>query len=280
MTAGSDRGLDGVLAYLQRSRGFDFTPYKRPSLLRRIEQRMRAVGLARADAYFERLRSDPEEAAALINAIFVNVTAFYRDASMWEVLETKVLPALAPLSAAAPIRIWSAGCASGEEPFTAAMLLAEWLGADAFHERVTIFATDVDRDALTQARRALFTTRQLDAVPAPLREKYFTRCGDGLYAFDRDLRRSVVFRPHDVINEAPIPQIDLLLCRNTLMYFNWDAQRRTIGRLEAALNSGGVLVLGPAELLCSDTLAFTPVDLERRIFQMTRKRAPLVTHLH
>jgi two-component system CheB/CheR fusion protein len=162
------------------------------------------------------------------------------------------------------MRIWSAGCASGEEAYSIAILFAEHLGLEAFRERVKIYATDVDEDALDAARHAAYTPHQVSGVPVHLLEKYFEQI-DGKYSFRSDLRRRVIFGRHDLINAAPISRIDLLVCRNTLMYLNAETQAQVLARFHFALNHGGFLLLGRAETLMMRGSAFTPVDMKRRL---------------
>jgi two-component system CheB/CheR fusion protein len=160
--------------------------------------------------------------------------------------------------------VWSAGCASGEEAYSLAMLLAERLGLPAFQERVKIYATDVDEQALAKARQALYTVREVQPVPAELLERYFERQGDD-YCVRKELRRQVIFGRHDLMQDAPISRVDVLVCRNTLMYFNAEAQARILARFHFALTDGGILFLGRAETLLSRGDLFAPVDLKRRI---------------
>jgi two-component system CheB/CheR fusion protein len=162
--------------------------------------------------------------------------------------------------------VWSAGSASGQEAYSLAVLLAETLGAEQFRQRVKIYATDVDEEALAQARTALFTEREMTGLSPTQIEEYFTPEG-GRFAFRKDLRRSVIFGRNDLVQDAPISHVDLLLCRNTLMYFNAETQSRILGRLHFALNPEGVLFLGKAEMLLSHSQLFAPVDLGRRFFR-------------
>jgi two-component system, chemotaxis family, CheB/CheR fusion protein len=171
-----------------------------------------------------------------------------------------------------PIRVWSAGCATGEEAYTLAILFAEALGADAFRSRVKIYATDVDESALSAARLARYAPRNVEGVPPDILERYF-EASDGHYVFRKDVRRSVIFGRNDLIQDAPISRIDLLVCRNTLMYFDAEAQARILGHFFFALNDGGFLCLGRAETLLTHATAFVPVNLRRRVFQKG-SRAP------
>jgi two-component system, chemotaxis family, CheB/CheR fusion protein len=273
-TTGGDGGngdLEILLDYLRRSRGFDFTGYKRTSLGRRIERRMQTVGADSYLGYLDHLEVDPEEFTHLFNTILINVTSFFRDPPAWEYLSAEILPKLAADKRDdEPIRVWSAGCASGEEAYTLAMAIAEALGPEVVRERVKIYATDVDEDALNEARQARYTDKHVDGVPPELLERYFERNGQGDgqgYVFSKELRRSVIFGRHDLIQDAPISRIDLLVCRNTLMYLNSDTQSNVLARFSFALREGGYLFLGKAEMLLAHSNLFTAVDLKRRVFR-------------
>src|SRR5215211_2935778 len=263
----ADRGLEVLLDYLRRSRGFDFTGYKRTSLSRRIEKRMQEVGADGYLGYLDHLEVDPEEFTQLFNTILLNVTGFFRDPPAWEYVADEIMPRLvAGKEADEPIRIWSAGCASGEEAYTLAMVAAGTLGPEAIRERVKIYATDVDEEALTQARQARYTAKQIEGVPPELLDRYLERNGDG-YVVSKDLRRSVIFGRHDLIQDAPISRIDLLVCRNTLMYLNSETQAHVLARFSFALREGGFLLLGKAEMLLAHSNLFTAIDLKSRVFQ-------------
>ena len=252
---------------MRDSRGFDFTGYKRTSLIRRVRHRMDAAGVETYEEYLDVLQARSDEFAALFNTILINVTAFFRDPPAWDVLKDEVIPALlAGRGPTDPIRLWSAGCASGQEAYSLAMLLAEALGPDEFRQRVKIYATDIDEDALTDARAASYDSKAVESVPADLRERYFEHAG-GRYVFRKDLRRAVIFGRNDLVKDAPISRVDLLVCRNTLMYLNADTQRNVLSRLHFALAPHGTLFLGHAEMLLSHSDRFAPLDLKNRIFR-------------
>ena len=145
MTESEDAGFERLLEFLQQQRGFDFTGYKRPSLMRRVARRMQLAGVESFDGYIEYLEVHPEEFVQLFNTVLINVTAFFRDEAAWDFLKTDVVPQL--LQAKSPhdlVRVWSAGCASGQEAYSIAMLFAEAMGADAFRQRVKVYGTDAD----------------------------------------------------------------------------------------------------------------------------------------
>jgi two-component system, chemotaxis family, CheB/CheR fusion protein len=270
----ADPQFELLLQHLKEARGFDFTGYKRSSLIRRVNRRMSQVAVTSYADYLDHLQVHPDEFTALFNTILVNVTGFFRDPDAWDFLGTEVIP---PLLAAketnAPIRIWSVGCASGEEAYSLAILLAEELGQAAFTNRVKVYATDVDEEQLGEARQASYTEDDLKGVSPERRDRYFEPAGNR-YAFRKDLRRSVIFGRNDLVQDALISRIDLLACRNTLMYFNAETQARILSRFHFALGDGGVLFLGKAEMLLSHSSLFVPTDLKRRIFRKASRRAP------
>jgi two-component system CheB/CheR fusion protein len=261
-----DTSLDAVLQYLKDARGFDFTGYKRSSLERRVAKRMQEIGIDSHPAYLDHLELHPEEFAFLFNTILINVTGFFRDPAAWEYLRDEIVPRLLEaVPAEGPIRAWCAGCASGEEPYTLAIVLAEAMGEEEYTKRVKIFATDVDDEALDEARHATYTAKAVEAVPDGLRDRYFERV-EHRYAFRKDLRRTVIFGRNDLVQDAPISRVDLLICRNTLMYFNADTQGGILGRFHFALNNWGYLYLGRPEMLVTHSDLFKPVSLTRRVF--------------
>ncbi len=262
----TDAGFEALLQHIKEQRGFDFTGYKRASLLRRVRRRMEVVEAADYEEYLDRLLLHPSEFTQLFNTILINVTGFFRDPASWDYLQTELLPDILERRQGQPVRAWVAGCASGQEAYTLAMVLAEELGTEAFRERVKIYATDVDEEALTQARQGIYTEQEMTGVEPALREKYFEPVGDR-FAFRKELRRSVIFGRNDLVQDAPISHVDVLTCRNTLMYFNAEAQTQILGRLHFALRPHGVLFLGKAEMLLSHTAYFRPREPKRRFFQ-------------
>jgi two-component system, chemotaxis family, CheB/CheR fusion protein len=267
----SEDVFDALLDHLCQTRGFDFGAYKRASLKRRIDKRMESIGIKTYDAYLDHLEVHQDEFAALFNSILINVTSFFRDEPVWEFIASDVVPALIKAKDRGDsIRIWSAACASGEEPYTLAILFADALGEHAFRERVKIYATDVDEQSLAEARQATYSPRLVAGVSPQHLEKYFDHV-NGNYVFSRELRRSVIFGRHDLIQDAPISRVDLVACRNALMYFNAETQARIIARMYFALKDTGILLLGKAEILFNHATMFVPLDLKRRIFRTTPK---------
>jgi two-component system, chemotaxis family, CheB/CheR fusion protein len=258
-----DPDFERLLEFIRDERAFDFTGYKRPSLMRRIAKRMHERGIDSYAQYEELLRNEPDEFVPLFNTILIKVTSFFRDELAWEYLAAEIVPRIA--ESGHDIRIWSTGCATGEEAYTAAIVFAEALGDDAFRRRVKIYATDIDDDALSVGRHARYTAKQLEPVSPERRARYFEG-GNTAYAFRQDLRRCVIFGRHDVIQDPPISKIDLLISRNTLMYFTTEAQEQILQNFHFALRDEGCLFLGKAEALAARSALFAPVDLKRRVF--------------
>jgi two-component system CheB/CheR fusion protein len=260
----SEGELEQLLDFLKRNRGFDFTGYKRASLARRVAKRMQTANVSGFADYIAYLEVHPPEFVALFDAILISVTSFFRDEGTWEYLAQHVLPELASRKTkSGHLRVWSAGCASGQEVYTLTMLLAEQFGMDGFKDRVKVYGTDVDRHALAKARQGTYSPHDVRRVPEALLAKYFEP-SNGHYTFREDLRRQLTFGHHDLISDAPIPRVDLLVCRNTLMYMTSETQAKILARFHVALNDGGILMLGRAET-ARQQATFTPIDFKRRI---------------
>ena len=261
-----DPEFESLLIHIQESRGLDFRGYKRTSLRRRITLRMEAVGVEEFGAYQSHLEADPGEFENLLNTVLINVTSFFRDAEAWEVLKAEVVPKLiAQAEPDKPVRIWSVGCASGEEPYSIAMLFADALGTEEFCRRVKVYATDLDEEALKVARLATYSPRDVEGVPSDYLERYFDRTNNH-YVFERELRKCVIFGRHNVVNDAPISRIDLLVCRNLLIYLEAETQGTVLPRLHYALNPNAYLFLGKAETQLARSPLFRPVEMKHRIF--------------
>ena len=268
---GPGGNIEAILQNMFRSRGFDFRDYKMPNLQRRISRRMDVLGIANLSEYAEYLETDPDEYKALFNSILVNTTQFFRDPEAWSFIRENILPEI--LEKADEVKIWSAGCASGEEAYSVAITLAEMLGEDLPGRRVRLYATDVDETALKFARSGTYTLDQLSGVPQDIRNRYFTR-HDDVYTIARNIRELLIFSRHDLILDPPIPRIDLLLCRNVLIYFNRALQSRIIPKLHYALSDNGYLWLGRAETPVTDIHELKLLNARWRIFRKT----PSTTH--
>ncbi len=273
MAVRADATVDALLDFVKQSRGFDFTGYKRSSIERRVSKRMAEVGVDRFDEYIDYLQLNSGEFVELFNTLLINTTAFFRDPQAWNILGNDVVPQLlAARPPDSPLRIWSAGCASGEEPYTVAMVFARVMGDAAFRERVKIYATDVDEEALDQARHGAYLPRQIEDIPRDALERFFEQT-DQRFVFRKDLRRCVIFGRNDLVQDAPISHIDLLVCRNTLMYFTAETQAQILRRFHFGLDDDGVLMLGKSEMLITHADLFTPIELKSRVFRKVMRVA-------
>ncbi len=260
--------LADLKAKIQRERGFNCTHYKDKCLRRRIAVRMRARGLARFEAYAALLDNDPAEYELLMDALTINVTKFFRNAETWEVISNSVVPAL--FAARRPFtKIWSAGCSSGEEPYSVSMLLhdrAQQLGRlpDLRHFRIT--GTDIDRRSLEAARRAEYTDLSLTETPKEVQERWFSPGPP--FQLRSEIRKNVTFLHQDLISNAPETECSIILCRNVIIYFDREIQEQLFQRFYDSLRPGGFLVLGKVETLLGRTRTlFRPVSHRERIFQ-------------
>lgn len=258
--------FEALLDYLKHSRGCDLTGYKRSTLMRRFQHRMQSININSYQSYRQHLQSDSSEWLALLDDVLINVTTFFRDRDAWVTLANEIIPQIiASIEPQEPIRVWSAACASGPEVYSLIILFAEALGIESCLQRVKFYATDVDEAALEQARQGIYQPREITEIPPSLLEKYFEQTEQG-YVFHPQLRRPIIFGRHNLASDAPISKIDLLVCRNALMYFNADTQANILIRFHFALKNNGFLFLGNAETLITKRQIFTSVNLKHRIF--------------
>ncbi len=227
--------------------GIDFTHYKPSTITRRIERRLLLAHTPDIEEYTLRLRRDRDELDVLYRDLLIGVTRFFRDPEAFEVLEHRVLPDLLRRgSRSTPVRLWVAGCATGEEPYSLAILCHELLAKMGLERQVKIFATDVHRDSIERATRAMYDEESIAHVSPERLQRYFFRTGK-MFQVVPDIRQMVVFAQHDVIKDAPFTRVDFISCRNLLIYFQPSAQHKVLSLFHFALNRGGVLFLGPSE---------------------------------
>jgi two-component system CheB/CheR fusion protein len=256
-----------LLEKLSAEHHFDFRSYKAGTLVRRIRARMSQVHVDGVEAYITFLDRHPSEAGALFNTILINITGFLRDSEAWKALgEYVIARLLTTAESTGTVRVWSAGCSTGEEAYSVAIMLAEQLGERRGSVDVKIYGTDLDEEALTVARHGLYRLEQLKELPPAFSDRYFAREGQ-LYRFRRDLRRWCIFGRHNLVQDPPLSHMDLVVCRNVLIYFKNDLQDRVIPRFHYALRGDGFLFLGRSESLLARSRWFTPVSARWRIFQ-------------
>jgi two-component system, chemotaxis family, CheB/CheR fusion protein len=274
--ASSDDGdLHAFLDRVRERTGLDFSAYKRATIVRRLQRRMAAAGAATLPDYRRYMERHPEELQRLVASFLIKVTEFFRDPELFTYLRDRVLPGL--LSEArerGELRIWSAGCATGEEAYSLAMLVSDLIAEDAEELPVRIFATDVASDAVEFARRGIYTQAALQGLPPDLIERHFTPA-DGAFEVRKQVRSLVVFGEHDLANRAPFPRIDLVLCRNVLIYFTPELQRRALQLFAFSLRQGGYLALGKAETVSPLPEFFSLEQPRLKIFRRAGAPAPI-----
>ena len=262
----SSAALDDVYRMLETEFGLDFTHYKPSTVTRRIERRLALARIDDVQQYVARLRSERGELDVLYRDLLVGVTRFFRNEQAFELLQQRVLPDL--LSRCPPgrtLRAWVAGCATGEEAYSLAILLHE-LTAQHPDRSFQIFATDVHRGSIELASRAFYSESSLVNVSPERRDRYFIRSG-GSYQLVPELRQAIVFAPHNVIKDAPFTRVDLVSCRNMLIYFQPPVQQKVLNQFHFALNRGGIMFLGPSESPGALIKDFEVVDQHWRMYR-------------
>lgn len=267
MVARAEDALRDILAIVRARTGQDFTQYKRATLLRRIERRLQVNQLRDLPTYRDFVRENPAESRTLLKDLLISVTVFFRDPAAFEALEKHVMPALfAGRQHGGKIRAWVAGCATGEEAYSVAMLLAEHAQRLSAPVEINVFATDIDDDALQVARTALYPESVTDQVSPERLRRFFTR-EQGGYRVQKSLREMVMFATHNVIQDPPFSRLDLITCRNVLIYLNRHMQEKVLDLLHFSLRSEGFLFLGMSETVDDGNDGFVVVDKTHRIYQ-------------
>jgi len=259
--------MPDIINLLRKKTVHDFTLYKRGTLERHVERRMAMAGVKTADSYFAQLTRDERELDQLSREMLVNVTGFFRDPLVFESLAHDVIPALVhEHSLDEPLRLWSAGCSSGEETYSLAMLLREQIAKSGRELKLQIFASDADADAVATAREGLYPLSIAADVSPERRAQFFTQEEHG-YRISSDLRSSVVFSVHDVLTDPPFAKLDFVSCRNLLIYLLPEAQSKVISLFHFALRSGGLLLLGNSEAVGGADAGFAVVSKLARLYR-------------
>ncbi|MDB5374164.1 MAG: chemotaxis protein CheR [Belnapia sp.] len=267
----NERQLDDargeIYGVLRSQLGHDFSGYKSKTFLRRVRRRMHIIQIGGIAAYVERLRQDPQEVRALFRDLLIGVTSFFRDAQAFEHLAQQVIPKLfEDRGADEAVRVWVPGCATGEEVYSIAILLREQMDRLKTVPRVQVFATDIDEAALAVARAARYPEPLLEGITAERRRRFFTPDG-GSYVVAKAVRDLCIFSPHSVIRDPPFSRIDLVSCRNLLIYLGPDVQGRVVPVFHYALRPDGYLFLGTAETIGQFGDLFAPIEKKHRIFR-------------
>lgn len=271
-------GLSGerIIALLHSRTGHDFSEYKSSTIRRRVERRMNVHGISDPETYAHFLRENPQEVDLLFKELLITVTSFFRDAEAFEALATEAIPDLiAARPDNQPLRIWVPGCSTGEEAYSLAILLREETERQNRRIDVQIFATDLDSQSIETARAGVYPEGIAgDVLPERL-ARFFTR-DDGTWQINKEIREMVIFAPQNVIKDPPFTKLDLLSCRNLLIYLDAELQRRLLPMFHYALRPDGILFLGPSETITGASELFETVDKKWKIFR--RRETAAATH--
>lgn len=264
---GAERALSDVLMQLRVRTGHDFRHYKRATVLRRIERRMQVNGLRDIGAYRDYLRANPDETTSLLADMLIGVTQFFRDREAFDALRRDVVPTLLDATKGeAQLRVWVPGCSTGEEAYSLAILLAQAREAAGFETTYQIFATDIDEPAIAQARAGSYLGSISADVPGDLLRRYFKQEG-GRYQIVKSVRERILFAAHSLLRDPPFSHLDLISCRNVLIYLDRAVQRQVLELFHFALRAGGYLFLGTAESADTADDLFTIVDKKSRLYR-------------
>lgn len=272
LTATGQRVFERLILFLRTRTGHDFSSYKKSSVYRRIERRMDLHGLSQLADYFRYLQENPQEPNLLYEELLIGVTSFFRDPDLWQKLKTEVIPAqLAASPGGGKLRAWSAGCSTGEEAYSLAMIFREaleQLGLAASYS-LQIFATDLDKEAIAKARAGVYPANLIAEVSAARRRRFFVPEPRG-YRVAPEIREMVIFAPQNLLTEPPITKLDMLMCRNVLIYLKADLQKRLLSQFHYSLNPDGILVLGTAESVGQTPGLFAQLSGKAPIYRRSR----------
>ncbi len=261
--------LDKVVILLRSRTGNDFSLYKKSTLYRRIERRMSIHQIAKINLYVRYLRENRNELDLLFKELLIGVTNFFRDADAWEKLKTEIIPArLKNRLTGQTLRAWVPGCSTGEEAYSLAIVFKEALESLKVKNgfSLQVFATDLDRDAIDKARAGVFPANIAADVSTERLDRFFTK-EESQYRVSKEIREMVIFAPQNVIMDPPFTKLDILTCRNLLIYLSADLQKKLLPLFHYSLNPGGVLLLGSAESIGSFTDQFAPLDSRLKLYQ-------------
>jgi two-component system CheB/CheR fusion protein len=259
--------LPRVHAVLRARTGHDFSEYKDSTFQRRVQRRMQVIQTTKLEDYVEQLQKDPDEVRALFRDLLIGVTSFFRDPAAFRSLEALVIPQLFEgRGADEEVRVWVTGCSTGEEAYSIAMLLRERSDNLQGAPKVKIFATDIDETAMSVARSARYPANSVREVSPERLKRFFVQEGVG-YRLAKDLREMCIFSTHSVVRDPPFSRLDLISCRNLLIYLKPTLQGQIIPLFHYALRPGGYLFLGLSENVARYTDLFHPLDRKNRVFQ-------------
>jgi len=263
----NSNSIQKILMLLRSQTGHDFSLYKKSTITRRIDRRIAYHQVPDYSAYVNFMRENPQETDILFNELLIGVTKFFRDAPAFESLKTKVCDLIAKKTTDEPVRVWLAGCSTGEEAYSVAMLLIECLEKTnkSTWPKLQLFATDLDAEAIEHARNGIYFNNIVSDVSLTRLEKFFNK-KDNTYQVKKELREMIVFAQHNLIKDAPFTRLDLLCCRNVMIYLTTELQKKIILIFHYSLNSGGIMFMGPAETIGGFTELFIAADPKWKIY--------------
>jgi chemotaxis methyl-accepting protein methylase len=260
------KDFSSILNLLESTTGVDFSQYKQATLERRINRRMQLAKMTSIAAYLKLLKSDSSELEQLFEEVTIHVSDFFRDMESFIQLEAKVFPKIFSKEDKKAIRVWIPACSSGQEPYSVAMLMLEYAEINKHTLPIQIFATDVSEESIRKARMGVYSNQDVANIPEKYLKKYFTKVGS-TYKISKVLRNTCVFAKHDITNDSSFSQMDLICCRNLLIYFNHATQKKCFHTFNYALRAEGFLFLGHEESLSKVSDYFTPVDRRNSLFK-------------
>jgi chemotaxis methyl-accepting protein methylase len=262
--------IDELVEYVASECGTDLSKYRRSCLRRRVGLRMTSVGCSDLEGYLEFLQSHPEEMKQLLDVVTIHVTDFFRDRDVFDALYNKVFPEIIGeklIENMNRIRIWSAGCSTGEETYSIAVLLLELLRKEHIVLNPKIFGTDISEEACSFARRGIYADRRVCGIPGRLAKRYFDLDGSTCSVVQH-VKRHIKFLVHDIFSKPPFSMLDLIVCRNVLIHFNHQARDTVLTNFHSVMNPGGILILGKSEAIMGPELRmFELIDARNKIYQ-------------
>ena len=262
--------LGELLANIQKKFGRDLSTYRLGCLQRRVSIRMSALGITTLDGYMDALAANPGEIDQLLDTVTIHVTEFFRDREVFDAIEKELLPAMVDRKLHSPsrtIRVWSAGCSTGEEAYSLAILMLQYFRTHDVDLALEVYGTDISKEACAVAQAGLYQERKVARIPASLRQKYFEPDTEG-YRVAANVKRCVKFSAHDLFSQPPFTFLDAILCRNVLIHFDGNVRNDVLVRFHKALGEDGMLILGRSEAVMGMALMlFDLVDPRNKIYQ-------------
>ncbi|KKM74890.1 hypothetical protein LCGC14_1395850, partial [marine sediment metagenome] len=266
------KGIDLIFELLSKQSGTDFSQYKQSTILRRVDKRMEALRLPDLNEYYQFIKQNPVELDRLFETVLIGVTEFFRDKVAFTALSEQITNILGQKHDNDPIRVWSVGCSTGQEAYSIAIVFQELLEHETMNFQLQIFASDIDERALAIARKGVFSAEAVASLTPVMLEKYFDRTDDG-YEVKKTTKQHILFSRHDITNDPPFVKLDLVVCRNLLIYFNNDLQKDALRVFNYALRPNGILFLGKSESVSVAPQLFSKIEgtkIFRRVQSGTR----------